>query len=187
MESNSLKDALLFTCDPYSKIMDYEDKNTSLLFGDAATVTYLSTDSPKFMIGKFTFGTIGKESHNLTAGVNGSPLFMNGRGIYNFVVRNIPKDIDRLLEINDLKENDINLYLFHQGSKYMLEALTKRMNLNPAKVVFGATNYGNTVSSSIPILFSDLINMDNENNLNLALSGFGVGLSWSSVVLKKIK
>lgn len=186
MESNGLRDALLFTCDPYSKIMDYEDKNTSLLFGDAATVTYLSTDSPKFEIGKFTFGTIGKESHNLTAGVNGSSLFMNGRGIYNFVVRNIPKDMNRLLEINDLKENDIDVYLFHQGSKYMLEALAKRMNLDPNKVVFGATNYGNTVSSSIPILFNDLLKIDEEKKQTLALSGFGVGLSWSSVILKKI-
>jgi len=186
MQTNNIENALLFTCDPYSKIMDMEDKNTSLLFGDAASVTYLSNKSPLFSIEKFTFGTIGKESHNLTAGINGSKLFMNGRGIYNFVIRNIPNDLKKLYELNSIKESQVDRFLFHQGSKYMLDALTKRMKLDPAKVIFGASKYGNTVSSSIPLLLNE--DIDNENgSKHIVLSGFGVGLSWSSTLLIKLK
>jgi len=184
MDSNNISEALLFTCDPYSKIMNYEDKNTSLLFGDAATVTHMVSENPTFSLGKFTFGTFGKESHNLTAGIDGSKLFMNGRGIYNFVIRNIPKDIKKLYEINDVEEESIDAFLFHQGSKFMLESLARRMRVEPAKMIFSAKQYGNTVSSSIPILLEDHAN----SNLNrIVISGFGVGLSWSSTILERNK
>jgi len=181
MESNDLQEALLFTCDPYSKIMDYEDKNTSLLFGDAATVTHMVSDSPAFEIGKFTFGTFGKESHNLTAGIDGSKLFMNGRGIYNFVIRNIPKDIKKLYELNGVNEESIDTFVFHQGSKFLIDSLAKRMRIDPNKMKFSAKNYGNTVSSSIPLLLEEL---NPSENKKIVISGFGVGLSWSSTILE---
>ncbi|MBQ4820079.1 ketoacyl-ACP synthase III [Aquimarina sp. MMG016] len=184
MESNNIDDALLFTCDPYSKIMDYDDKNTSLLFGDAATATYITRNEPILTLGKFTFGTVGKESHNLTAGIDGSKLYMNGRGIYNFVIRNIPKDLEKLYALNEIDKSSIDLFLFHQGSKYMIDVLTKRMKLDPDKVIFSAKNYGNTVSSSIPILVKDRLASDADK---IAISGFGVGLSWSSTILKRNK
>ena len=85
-----------------------------------------------------------------------------------------------------IEENQIDKFLFHQGSKYMIEALVKRMELAPDKVIFGASQYGNTVSSSIPILLNDVIN-DKDDSKNIVISGFGVGLSWSSTILKKIK
>ena len=74
MQDNGFKQGLLFTSDPYSGIIDHEDKNTSMLFGDAATVTYL-TDTPKYDMGKFTFGTIGKEYETLMCKKN--KLHMN--------------------------------------------------------------------------------------------------------------
>ncbi len=181
MQSNDISEALLFTCDPYSKIMDYEDKNTSLLFGDAATATHLVTENPNFDIEKFTFGTFGKESHNLTAGINGSKLAMNGRGIFNFVIRNIPKNIKKLCELNGINENDIDAFVFHQGSKFLIDTLVKRMKVDPNKMKFSAKDYGNTVSSSIPILLEEL---EIEKHKTIAISGFGVGLSWSSTILK---
>jgi 3-oxoacyl-[acyl-carrier-protein] synthase-3 len=184
MSSNGFKNALLFTCDPYSKIMDYEDKNTSLLFGDAATVSYISS-KPTFVTGKFTFGTIGKESQNLTAGIEGSKLFMNGRGIFNFASKYIPRDLEKLYKLNNIRESEVDSFLFHQGSKFILDTLARRMKLNPEKVKFDAKEYGNTVSSSIPILIQKEI--DNTESKIIVISGFGVGLSWSSTILKRVK
>ncbi|HVX26654.1 MAG TPA: ketoacyl-ACP synthase III [Parafilimonas sp.] len=178
MESNRMKKGLLFTCDPYSKIIDPADKNTALLFGDAATVTYL-TEDPAYTIGNFTFGTIGKESSNLTCTNN--VLSMNGRGIFNFAAKYIPVDLKNLLQKNHLEIKDINKFIFHQGSKYIVDTLIKRTSIDASKVIFDIADYGNTVSSSIPIILEKILH--NTNDKYILISGFGVGLSWSSNVL----
>ena len=178
MESNGFKKGLLFTSDPYSRIIDPDDKNTSMLFGDAATVTYL-TGNPKYHLGKFTFGTIGKEYETLIC--NNNKLHMNGRGVFNFAARYVPIDFKHLLEKNNCQKDNINKFVFHQGSKHIIDTLTKRMNLDPGKVVFDITDYGNTVSSSIPIILEKEIS--DELNKCIYICGFGVGLSWSSNIL----
>lgn len=182
MEANGMKKGLLFTADPYSKIIDPSDKNTALLFGDAATVTYM-TDEPVYTAGRFTFGTIGKESSNLTCTNN--VLYMNGRGIFNFAARYVPADLKMLLEKSNLKIEDIDKFIFHQGSKYIVDTLTKRTGIDAGKVIFDITDYGNTVSSSIPIILGKLLH--DTTNKYILISGFGVGLSWSSAILKNNK
>ena len=181
MEANGLKKGILITSDPYSKILNPEDKNTSLLFGDAATATLLS-DSPKYLIGNGTFGTIGKERDNLK--LEDNYLTMNGRGIFNFAARYIPKDIDRLLTKNNLDKKDVDYFIFHQGSKYIIDTLIKRLNLDHEKTINNIREYGNTVSSSIPIILNDIIKESKAKKI--LISGFGVGLSWASNVLTRV-
>ena len=181
MEANGLKKGILITSDPYSKILNPEDKNTSLLFGDAATATLLS-DSPKYLIGNGTFGTIGKERDNLK--LEDNYLTMNGRGIFNFAARYIPKDIDELLTKNNLDKKDVDYFIFHQGSKYIIDTLIKRLNLDHEKTINNIREYGNTVSSSIPIILNDIIKESKAKKI--LISGFGVGLSWASNVLTRV-
>jgi 3-oxoacyl-[acyl-carrier-protein] synthase-3 len=181
MEANGLKKGILITSDPYSKILNPEDKNTSLLFGDAATATLLS-DSPNYLIGNGTFGTIGKERDNLK--LENNYLIMNGRGIFNFAARYIPKDIDKLLAKNNLDKNDIDYFIFHQGSKYIIDTLIKRLNLDHKKTINNIRQYGNTVSSSIPIILNGVIKESEAKKI--LISGFGVGLSWASNVLTRV-
>lgn len=181
MESQGMKKGLLVTSDPYSKILDPDDKNTSLLFGDAAAAALLS-DQPVFEVGKFTFGTFGKEHRNLVC--ENDVLFMNGRGIFNFAARYVPKDVAALLEKNDVAIDDIDKFVFHQGSKYIVDTLTKRLKLDPEKVLFDARHYGNTVSSSIPIILAKVI--EDATAKKVLLCGFGVGLSWSSNIITRI-
>ena len=181
MESNGLENGLLFTSDPYSKIIDPGDKNTSMLFGDAATVTYLS-DKPKYTFGEFTFGTIGKESQTFFC--ENSLLKMNGRWIFNFAARYVPSDFKIVLTKNRCEKEDIDKFIFHQGSKFIIDTLTKRMQLDPGKAVFVITNYRNTVSSSIPIILEK--EMNDPSNKCIYISGFGAGLSWSSNLLHRI-
>lgn len=183
MESNQLKKALLFTCDPYSKIIDREDVNTKLIFGDAATVTLLNNNNYVFEIEKFTFGTQGQKGHCLT--IQNEKLFMDGRSIFNFVATKVPHDIQSCLELNSLNIENIDRFIFHPGSKYMIDSLIRRMKLNDEKVPFLAGDYGNTVSSSIPLVLKNYINEVSDKRI--LLSGFGVGLSWASNILKRIE
>ena len=180
MEKNNINNGLLFTCDPYSKIINDNDKNTRLLFGDAASVT-LITNNPNYIFGKFNFGTIGSKGSALVC--NDKILSMNGREIFNFAAQYIPKDTLNVLVKNSLKVNEIDFFVFHQGSKYIIDTLIRRLNLDSSKVVYDISNYGNTVSSSIPIILEKLFKK--EDIKKVLISGFGVGLSWSSTILIK--
>ena len=181
MTVNNMKKGLLFTCDPYSKIISPHDRNTSMIFGDAAAVT-LITDNPVYKSIDFSYGTLGSAYKELLC-ENGE-LFMNGRAVANFVAKVVLKSIIELLDKNNISRNDIDAYLFHQASKYLITTLTKRLSINSEKVVFDILNYGNTVSSSIPLLIEKEIAKD--ENKTLLASGFGVGLSWSNVILERV-
>jgi len=180
MKENGLKRGLLFTADPYSKVVSPDDKNTSLLFGDAASVTLVS-DTPLYRTGKFSFGTIGKQSQELRC-ENGK-LFMNGRAIFNFAAKGVPKDIIKIIAENGLEIADIDKFVFHQGSKYIIDTIGARLKVSPDKIAYDIYDYGNTISSSIPIILEK--EMEVPTNNKMVISGFGVGLSWASTVLMK--
>lgn len=180
MLTNNFRKGLLFTADPYSKIVDPEDKNTSLLFGDAAAVTLLSGDYA-YDIGNCTFGTVGSQYKDLIC--VDRKLFMNGAQIFNFVTKYIPADIEKLLKINDLALGSIDKFILHQGSRFLIETLSRDIGVPAAKVAFDMSEYGNTVSSSLPIILEE--EMQNNANKNILLSGFGAGLSWSGAILRR--
>jgi 3-oxoacyl-[acyl-carrier-protein] synthase III len=181
MKCNNLTKGLLFTADPYSKIIDPDDKNTTLLFGDAAAVVFIS-DNPIYTTTTYSFGTIGKSHKDLICENN--TLHMNGRAISTFARKQVPLSISKLLKKVDLKLNDIDKYLFHQGSRFMVTTLARQLGLDSNKYVYDISKYGNTVSSSIPILLEKQI-PQTENKLILA-SGFGVGLSLANVIIKRV-
>ena len=176
MNENDLSKGLLFTSDPYSKIIDESDKGTSLLFGDGATVTLIGKEF-KFGFQKFNFGTKGKSFSDLMCE---KQLKMNGRGVYNFAAKRVPKDILDILKKNSLSIDEIDLFVLHQGSKFIIDTIREELKLSEGKMGFYAANYGNLVSSSIPFILKDQIK---ENHQKILISGFGVGLSWSSTIL----
>jgi 3-oxoacyl-[acyl-carrier-protein] synthase III len=177
MNSNGLKKGLLFTADPYSKIIDPDDKNTSLLFGDAATVTLIG-ERPKLEIKKTVFGTRGSEGDALQC-VDGH-LQMNGRSVFNFSMTVVPPQIKKITEESGLGLDELDLLVLHQGSKYIIDMLTKRLGVDPAKVPSNISDMGNTVSSSIPLILENHLDT---SEMNILISGFGVGLSWASALL----
>lgn len=180
MKNNDLKNGLLFTSDPYSDIIDKEDKNTALIFGDGSTVTYISEDAI-FVPQDFSFGTNGSSYKEL---ICEDKLYMNGRAVFNFTATIIPIHIQELLKKNELNDNNIDKYVLHQGSKYIVDTIRKRLKVDESKVPFDMYEYGNTISSSIPIILEKEIR--NIKNNIIVVSGFGVGLSWASSILKKI-
>ena len=181
MDACGLKKGLLFTSDPYSEIIDPNDKNTDLLFGDGAAATLL-TDNPVFDLCDGVFETDGKIFEHLIKRDN-EKLVMNGRGIFNFAMTHVPELVTRCLNANALGEEDIDLFLLHQASKYIIDNLRRRMKLEQEKVPFLIKEYGNTVSSSIPIALSEYLNKTDKKNI--LICGFGVGLSIAASVLRR--
>lgn len=180
MKENGWEKGLLFTADPYSTIIDSQDKNTSLLFGDAATVTLLSADAV-WDLGKFDFGTYGKGANALC--IREGKLFMDGRAVFNFTATIVVESIRNTLQKNGLGIGDIDKFVLHQASKYLVDTIALRLKAPEGKIEFVAQNYGNTVSSSIPIVLDSLF-FDLAYS-KLLLSGFGVGLSWGSTIIKR--
>ena len=182
MASNGLHSGLLFTADPYSKGINTEDKNTVLLFGDAATVTHLKEyeyGKDFWRTGKFKFSTFGKDCNALNN--RSGFIFMNGRAIFNFVMKNVPIQIKELLKEECLSISDIDLFLFHQGSRYMIEQLRRLLDISREKAPIQIAQYGNTISSSIPLIFEAYLNSNKPKKI--VMSGFGVGLSLASCLV----
>lgn len=182
MQANGFKNGILFTADPYSKIVNKQDKNTSLIFGDGATATLIS-DKPKWHTGKFLFGSHGKNNSSIRIMKDDGKLTMNGRAVFTFSATVVPKNILEMLASNSLSIEDIDCFALHQGSRYIVDTIKNKLGIDKSKVPFVADDYGNTVSSSIPLILSEL----DEKNEHIVIAGFGVGLSWASTVLFKIK
>lgn len=181
MAANGLKKGLFFTCDPYSRILNQDDKNTCLLFGDAASVTLIS-ETPRYVLERAKFSTKGAGSQALRRKNN--MLEMNGRAVFNFALQDVPKQINRLLDDSGLTTDDIDLFLLHQGSRYMLESTIKRAGIPLEKAPVKLDKTGNTVSSSIPLL---LVNELENKHRTILMSGFGVGLSWATAVYRLVE
>jgi 3-oxoacyl-[acyl-carrier-protein] synthase-3 len=181
MYANAAASGVLITADPYSKIIDPNDKNTVLLFGDAATAT-LMTANPVLRLGPFSYGTDGSKAEALRR--RNGRLSMKGRDIFNFAVERVPADVEHVLKQAGLTIADIDAVYFHQGSRFIIEMLAKRLGTPLPKIRMGMEETGNTVSSSIPLLLEQDLG---DRSINKALlSGFGVGLSWASCICERI-
>lgn len=180
LASNGMVRGVLITCDPYSKVIDPADKNTVLLFGDASTATLIGP-KPIFTCDPFVLGTQGDLTGALACR-NGT-LQMNGREVFNFAATTIPRHIDKLLAKAAMTRDEVDCYIFHQGSRYIVETLTKRLGLDRDKVRMDIQDIGNTVSSSIPILLQR--ELADKAMKKVVLCGFGVGLSWASCICKR--
>ena len=180
MLETGLNNGLLVTSDPYSKVVDPEDRVTSLLFGDAATATWLSADAD-WTIGRPILATDGSGGGNLA--VRNGRLTMNGRQVFNFTAMRVPLQIKKLLQQEKLEPADIDLYCIHQGSAAIVDAISRRFRDVKDRFVLDMDSTGNTVSSTIPLLLVRYL--DDPGIHRILISGFGVGLSWASSILTK--
>jgi len=190
MEQNKNEYGILVTVDTYSKIIDNTDKNTKPLFSDAAAATLLSR-KPILIPQRFTFGTSGYKydklilrSRNKSQVNDDDFLYMDGRGIFELVADEVPRDINKCLALNGVALPEIDYFIFHQASSFMLDTLKKKLGIDDdSKVINCIDQYGNTVSSSIPMVIKTALPKLRDKKVKLLISGFGVGLSWSSTIL----
>jgi 3-oxoacyl-[acyl-carrier-protein] synthase-3 len=179
MDRLGLDRALIFTCDPYSKIVDRRDKSTALIFGDAASVSYCSRGGDGYALLDADFGTApGTASCLVSDGV----LKMDGSAVLMNATREVPSSIRALLDRNGRTIDDIDQFLLHPGSKRVIDLIRKDLKLDSSKVPFEIAEYGNTVSSSIPLMLRHRLR--ERKYRRLVLSGFGVGFSWGSCLIE---
>lgn len=165
---------LIFTCDPYSRIIDPLDSHTELLFGDASTVSLVTQDISKTKL-NYEFYSYGEHYKDLIK--NNNILYMNGRNIFNFAASKIPNLIKKFLKKNKLNVKQISYFYFHQGSKFIVDTIVKKMCLKKNQAPILLDQIGNTVSSSIPLTM-EYFNFKKRKK-PIILCGFGVGLSVS--------
>ncbi|MDQ3019437.1 MAG: ketoacyl-ACP synthase III [Bacteroidota bacterium] len=206
LESGTAKNILLITAETYSKLMHPKDKSVRTIIGDGAACTLIS-DSNNESLGPFIFGTDGKGAEKiiLRAGgfrlpksvetgadeidefgnvTNKNSMYMNGADVFNFTLKTIPGLVNNLYEKSGLSEDQIDLYIFHQANKYMLDALRKKLKISEEKFYIFLTNCGNTVSSTIPIALYNAIKEGKAGpGSKIMVVGFGVGLSWGAGII----
>jgi 3-oxoacyl-[acyl-carrier-protein] synthase-3 len=205
--SGQARQVLLITADTYSKLMHPLDRSVRTIFGDAATATLIRADARDMLIGPFVYGTDGSGAGNLIVPCGGmrqrylpdaepmrdasgnartdNDLWLNGPEIFNFTLRVIPETVAALLQRADLCIADVDLFVFHQANRFMLEHLRKKLGVPPEKFVFALEHVGNTVSSSIPIALQEAEDRGQLKSGNLVmLVGFGVGYSWAATLIR---
>lgn len=173
---------LLITAEIYSRYIDPSDRTTRTIFGDGAAATLIDVeDLPR--LGAFVFGTDGNGSDKLI--VKDGVLFMDGPEIFNFTLDVVPRTIENVLAANGLKKDDIDLFVFHQANRFMLDAIRKVCALPSEKFYVNLEYTGNTVSSTIPIALKQLSDEGRlKEGMRVMLMGFGVGLSWGATIVK---
>lgn len=182
IEGGIAKSVLLVTAETYTKYIAPEDKSTRTIFGDAAAATFI-TEEDVAKIGAFSFGTDGAGAEKLI--VREGRLFMDGPEIFNFTLDIVPKTMEDVLAKNNLSQDDIDLYVFHQANKFMLDTIRKVNGLPREKFYVNLEMTGNTVSSTIPIALKQLEEAGRlKPGMKLMLMGFGVGLSWGASIIK---
>lgn len=207
IETGLAENVLLITSETYSKYINPNDRSTNILFGDGAAATVISkSDIDSIIDIKISSNGAKFETFYIPAGGSKMPkdektsanikdqsgniksledIHMNGFAVWQFISKNVSKQILELLSKNNLKTEDIDLYIFHQASKMTLDSLIKMLKINPEKSYTNIKNVGNTVSASIPIALKDAVDEGKLKRGDLILlSGFGVGLSWGSIIMK---
>ncbi len=209
LEAHEIENGLLVTCDPYSRIMLRDDKATNAVFGDAATATWLTRERRRTKLRGLDFGTDGAlaDAIRVNAGGAAAPypltvpadrseaagdpaalhLQMNGREVFNFVNAVIPNSVERSLEKAKLHLDDVDWFALHQGSEYMLRSLAKRAGIPTEKLLINIGKYGNTVSSSVPLLLEEVMRDEDLAGRFVMISGFGVGASWATGILEFVR
>ncbi len=199
IRAGSAKRVLLITAETYSKYIDAEDRSLRTIFGDGAAATLVEA-SPEPDLSAFCFGTDGSGGDMLLVTEGGfrkdetalkprkrhrwnSSLYMDGPGLIFFTLEMIPELVKQVLQRSKLAANDIDLYLMHQPTKLLLEQIRDKLGLDETRMPLLLKNYGNTVSSTIPLVIRELRQQGSlRPGSRTMLVGFGVGLSWAACV-----
>jgi 3-oxoacyl-[acyl-carrier-protein] synthase-3 len=209
IETGQAQNVLLITADTYSKFTSPSDRNVRTLFGDGAAATLVKgIATERSALGPYVYGTDGAGAKNLIVPAGGlrcprssatarlmqddsgnersqDHLYMNGVEIFNFAMQAVPPAVATLLKRANIGMEDVDLFVFHQANRFMLDQLAKRMRLPSEKVYLALSDCGNTVSSSIPIALKEAEVAGSLRSGTLAvLVGFGVGYSWGATVLR---
>ena len=206
VETRQADTVLFLTADTYSRFLHPLDKSTRTLFGDAASATLIvASDAAKESIGPFIYGTDGHGGKHLILEAGGcrtpsvttevdwdsnmnlrsqGHLHMDGPELFAFTSKTVPQAVADLLHICREHKDAVDLFVFHQANKFLLEHLRQKCGIPPSKFVVAMELTGNTVSSTIPIaLRTAELDGALRPNSRIMVVGFGVGFSWAAAMV----
>jgi 3-oxoacyl-[acyl-carrier-protein] synthase-3 len=206
LQQKEISRVLLLDGETRSKVYSPKDRKTAFIFGDAG-VAALIEKKEHFGKSYFSLNSDGSRSHliRIDAGGYRKPStietlkekvvdeygnvrseehgYMNGADVFNFLIREVPKDINFLFEKSGVTRDEIDHWVFHQANTYMNQYLMKKLKLDKAKVPTSIEKFGNTSSVSIPLTIVHKLNNELKSEKKLLLSGFGVGLAWATAII----
>ncbi|MEQ2679554.1 beta-ketoacyl-ACP synthase III [Enterocloster citroniae] len=195
ISSGLSKTALVIGSDVLSKLTDWTDRNTCVLFGDGAGAVVVKADST---------GILGMNMHSdgtkggvLTCGsrTNGNFLMgkkpelgymtMDGQEVFKFAVKKVPECIRQVLDDSGVAAEQVKYFVIHQANYRIIESIAKRLKVSVDRFPVNMENYGNTSGASVPLLL-DEINRKGmlEAGDKIVFSGFGAGLTWGATLLE---
>lgn len=195
IQSGTCKKILVFGADTLSKIINFEDRSTCILFGDGAGVALVEpSDIPQ--MNEPVFGTDGSEGHQLyrstlSSILNGTVIsadsksHQNGRFVYKWAVQTAAETIQKLLEKNKIELKDVDHIVLHSANLRIVEAVAKNIGFPIEKMPTSIELCGNTSSASIPIaIHQSLLKNTIQTGQKILLVGFGGGFSHAGIMIK---
>lgn len=182
IDSDVYKYVLVVGVEKLSKITNWEDRNTAVLFGDGAGAAIIGKVSEGRGILSFELGADGRGGKHL---YQDKHLIMNGREVFKFAVRQMGESAINVIEKAGLKKEDVDFLIPHQANIRIMEASRERLGLPPEKMSKTIQKYGNTSAASIPIsLVEDLHEGRVKDDDIIVMVGFGGGLTWGAIAMK---
>jgi 3-oxoacyl-[acyl-carrier-protein] synthase III len=187
--------ALVVGGDLLSKILDWEDRSTLVLFGDGAGAVVIEAAAREGFLG-FELGADGAGGANLWLPGSGSRHFdepdkyvkMNGREVFKFATRILVQSAEELLEKCGVTIDDVDLYIPHQANMRIIDHATRKLGVPSERVVINVDRFGNTSSGSIPLALADAAADGRLRPGQLVLmTGMGAGLTWGSALMRWTK
>lgn len=184
VESNAYKYVLVVGVEKLSKVLDWEDRNTAVLFGDGASAAIIGPVSEGRGILSFELGADGTGGKNLYL-TQQDTIAMNGREVFKFAVRQMGESAMNVLEKAGLTKEDVDFLVPHQANIRIMESARERLELPPEKMSKTIHKYGNTSAASIGISLVDELEAGKIKDDDLiVLVGFGGGLTWGAVTMR---
>ncbi|MDE0527792.1 MAG: ketoacyl-ACP synthase III [Truepera sp.] len=194
VESGQYRKVLTIGAEALTKVVDWEDRSTAVLFGDGAGASVVEAVPEPYGLKSIVLGVDGGGAHHLHKRAtgcclpNGEPLsdtlYMNGREVFKFAVRVMHTSTVEAVEKAELSNSDISLLVPHQANSRIIEAARELLGLSQERVVVTVDEYGNNSTASIPLALKHALDEGRvEAGDHLLLVSFGAGLTWGASVL----
>ena len=194
-KSGVYQTALVIGAETLSKVTDWTDRSTCVLFGDGAGAVVLKSEKTgilDMLMG--SDGTKGEalmcKSRTLGNFLTGTKpeigfMTMDGQEVFRFAVKRVPESIETLMKRNHIAKEEIRYYVLHQANERIVEAVARRLKEPMDKFPMTIAKYGNTSTASIPLLLNDMVEQGMlKDGDKIILSGFGAGMTWGAVLLE---
>ncbi|WP_299318058.1 beta-ketoacyl-ACP synthase III [uncultured Maribacter sp.] len=197
IETGRYKKVLLIGADKMSSIIDYTDRTTCIIFGDGAGAVLFepNTEGLGLQDEYLRADGSGRQFLGMEGGGSLMPatiesvtnkkhyIFQEGKTVFKFAVSNMADVAAKIMDRNDLTEEDVDWLVPHQANKRIIDATAKRMGVGESKVLMNIQRYGNTTSATLPLLLFDYEKQLKKGD-NLVFAAFGGGFTWGSIYLK---